>query len=79
MSSVWKWQLYIIFSIYGANTMSHPDIYKLQTFFKNLFVRPIYYSITLILLLHSFYILSMDASSSINKSFSQIIAIFTLM
>lgn len=78
MSSVWKWQLYIIFSIYGANTMSHPDIYKLQTFFKNLFVRPIY-SITRFLLLHSFYILSVDASSSINKSFSQIIAIFILM
>lgn len=74
MSGVWKWQLYIIFSIYGANTMSHPDIYKLQTFFKNLFVRPIYF-----LLIHSLYILSVDASSSINKSFSQIIAIFILI
>lgn len=31
------------------------------------------------LLLHSFYILPVDASSSINKSFSQIIAIFILV
>lgn len=40
MSWVWKWQIYIIFSIYGANTMSHPNIvlYKSQTFHQNIFV-----------------------------------------